>query len=218
MPQGLQALLALLVLLPGFVSARLVRMMSARSQQTELERVTEALIFSFFISVVYIALFGVSLPLEWSSTISAVGVQHFAVVVHRWRVVALGVLSILLGFGWGVVKGRDLLLRLLRYVKLTERTSRESVWNDVFLSLGGSVQIELADGRMLVGWLARYSDTGDERSLFLEQASWIDEDGKTIPIPGSGILLTEKSEIHFVMFLDESTQNAKTTEAPIVRS
>lgn len=200
MPQGVQALLALLILLPGFVSARISRMMSARSQMSELERVTEALIFSFFTYVIYLLLFGPRLPLEWQ--IDATSPARYSFQVFRLRVLFLGVFSVLLGFAWGYVKGHDLLLKLLRKWKMTERTSRESVWNDVFVSLGGTVQVGLKDGTSAIGWLGRYSDTGEERALFLEKASWIAHDGALTQVPGSGLLLTEKSEILYVMFLD----------------
>ena len=192
MPQGLQTLVALLVLLPGFVSARIARSLSAQAQQSELERVIEALIFSFFTYVVYVALFGTSLPIEWLPTFQ----------VHRWRVVFLAIMACGLGVLWGVIRSKDLALRLLRRWKLTERTSRESVWNDVFSSIQGSAQVGLHDGRNLIGWIGRYSDSGGERSIFLESASWVQEDGTLVEIDGKGILLTDKAEIEYVMFLD----------------
>ena len=191
MPQGLQTLVALLVLLPGFVSARIARAISAQAQQSELERVIEALIFSFFTYVVYIALFGTALPIEWAPSFE----------VHRWRVVFLAGMACVLGLIWGIVRSKDLALGFLRKWDLTERTSRESVWNDVFSSLQGTAQIGLHDGRNLIGWVGRYSDSGDERSLFLERASWVKDDGSLVPIDGEGILLTDKAEIEYVMFL-----------------
>jgi hypothetical protein len=191
-PQGLQTLVALLVLLPGFVSARIARSLSAQAQQSELERVIEALIFSFFTYVVYVALFGTSLPIEWLPTFQ----------VHRWRVVFLAIMACGLGVLWGVIRSKDLALQLLRRWKLTERTSRESVWNDVFSSIQGSAQVGLQDGRNLIGWIGRYSDSGGERSIFLESASWVQEDGSLVEIDGKGILLTDKAEIEYVMFLD----------------
>jgi hypothetical protein len=193
MPQGLQTLVALLVLLPGFVSARIVRALSAQGQQSELERITEALIFSFINYVIYIACFGSSLPIEWSP----------AFQVHRWRVLFLLIMACVLGTFWGVVRSKDLAMRLLRAFGITERTSRESIWNDVFSTISGTAQVGLKDGRNLIGWIGRYSDSGGERSLFLESASWIAEDGSTVEIGGKGILLTEKSEIEYVMFLDD---------------
>ena len=134
MPQGIQTILALFVLLPGFVSARIAKALSAQSAQSELERITEALIFSFFTYVIYIAFFGTKLPIEWQP----------AFHIHRWRVVFLAVMACLLGLGWGVVRSKDAALGLLRRLKLTDRTSRESVWNDVFASLGrgGASRIE----------------------------------------------------------------------------
>jgi hypothetical protein len=194
-PQGLQTLVALLVLLPGFVSARIARSMSAQGQQSELERVIEALIFSFFTYVVYVAIFGARLPIEWVPVFQ----------VHRWRVVFLAVTACGLGLAWGAVQSKDLALKWLRGMRLTDRTSRDSVWNDVFSRLGGSAQVGLHDGRNLIGWIGRYSDSGGERSLFVEQASWVKEDGSLVGIPGKGVLLTEKSEIEYVMFLDDVT-------------
>jgi protein involved in temperature-dependent protein secretion len=98
---------------------------------------------------------------------------------------------------------KDLALRLLRIWGLTERTSRESIWNDVFSSISGTAQVGLKDGRNIIGWISRYSDSGDERSLFLESAYWVDENGSTIAINGKGILLTDRSEIEYVMFLND---------------
>jgi hypothetical protein len=200
MPQGLQTLIALLVLLPGFVSARIVRALSAQGQQSELERVTEALIFSFINYVLYIACFGSSLPIEWTP----------AFQVHRWRVLFLLLMACGLGTLWGVIRSKDLALRMLRTWGLTERTSRESIWNDVFSTLSGTAQIGLKDGRNLIGWIGRYSDSGGERSLFLESAYWIDEDGATVEIGGKGILLTEKADIEYVMFLDDTKAASET--------
>jgi hypothetical protein len=191
-PQGLQTLVALLILLPGFVSARISRSLSAQAQQSELERVIEALIFSFFTYVIYVVVFGTRLPIEWLPSFQ----------VHRWRVVFLAVMACALGVLWGIIRSKDLALRWLRALKLTERTSRESVWNDVFSSLGGTAQVGLHDGRNLIGWVGRYSDSGGERSLFIESASWVQEDGSLVEVGGKGILLTEKAEIEYVMFLD----------------
>ncbi len=203
MLQGLQAVLALLVLLPGFVSARVMRMMSARSQQTELERIIEALLFSFFTYICYFAIFGPKLPLEWSAgTINSVAPSNLA--VHRSRLLSLVLIALVLGFGWGYVRGHDLLLKLLRRWRLTQRSSRESVWTDVVLNFRGNVHVGLGDGRSVIGWLEQYAESGEERTVFLAQAAWVEEVGATTEVPGAGLmLLTERSEIKDVMFLDK---------------
>ena len=74
-----------------------------------------------------------------------------------------------------------------------ERTTRNSIWNDIFgreTDDNQPVQVELADGRDALGILLYYSDTSEEGSENLKDASWVDSSGQTIPIPGPGILLT----------------------------
>ncbi len=216
MPSGLQALLALFLLLPGFVSSRITRMLTARSQQSDLERVIQALMHSFLIYIIYLGVFGANLPIDWvpSGVGSAV---HFQIVVHRSRILTLGALSLCLGLLWGFIKGYDVHMRALRWLGVTERTSRESVWNDVLVTQSGIVQVGLGDGRVALGILDRYSDTGDEGSLFLSGASWVSEDNSLVPIAGPGLLLTKSSDIKFIMFLDQ-TQDATDSESHSVAS
>ena len=200
MPSGLQALLALLLLLPGFVIAR---MLNARAQQSDLERIIQALIHSFIIYVIYLGVFGFSLPIDWVPVTSSDHLLHFSIVIYRWRIILLGVLSVGFGCIWGYIKSRDWPMQALRKWGLTERTLRESVWNDVLLTQSGTVQVGLGDGRIAIGTLSRYSDTGEEGSLFLSNAAWVRElDNSLVPIPGPGLLLTKSSDIQFIMFLD----------------
>ena len=160
MLQGLQAVLALLVLLPGFLSARVVRMMSARSQQTELERIIEALISSFFTYIFFIFIFGSQLPIECSATAASNGATPYNFSVHRARLLSPVLIALLLGFVWGYIRGHDLLLKLLRKCGLTQHSSREFVWSDVFLNFRGNVQVGLGEGRSVVGWLEQYAEAG----------------------------------------------------------
>ena len=211
MLQGFQALLALLVLLPGFVSARIARSISAPAAQTDVERILDALIFSFFIYILYLFLFGGTMPLEWSATVDAAKAAHYSLQVHYRRLTFLCFTPVLLGLFWGSLQHRDTVLALLRKWHLTDRTNAVSVWNDALKGHGGSVQVGLADGREVVGWLQQYSDADDERSLFLAKVAWVKEDGSRTMIPGPGILLTDKSEIRYIMFLDEE-QDEQTKE------
>ena len=90
---------------------------------------------------------------------------------------------------------------------LTERTTRNSIWNDILEREAidnQPVQVELADGRNVLGVLLYYSDSSEEGSVYLTHASWVDSEGKTIPIPGPGILLTSKSGIRCVVFSAQS--------------
>jgi Family of unknown function (DUF6338) len=183
-PQGMQALAVLLVLLPGFFSAKIVQTLCVRSKQSELDKVVEALLFSLFTYILFALTLGVELPL-------------------------LILYSLILGFAWGWVINHDALLKWLRRLGFTQRSRRVSAWSDIFHILGGTVQIGLKDGRMAEGWLRCYSDEAEDAALFLESASWIDENGKIYPVDGPGILFTKESEIQFVIFLRDNPPDGR---------
>lgn len=202
MPQGVQALAVLLILLPGFFSSKIVQMLCARPKQSELDKVVEALLFSFFTYLFFALTLGAELPLSWSGKTDSAGIHYF-VEIHRWRLALLALYASVLGFSWGWITNHDALLRWLRKGGFTQRSSRISVWNDIFHLLGGTVQIGLKDGRMAKGWLRCYSDEGEDSSFFLEAASWISADGNEYRVDGPGVLLTKECEVQFVIFLDD---------------
>ena len=97
-------------------------------------------------------------------------------------------------------------MRVLRWMNVTERTARKTIWNDAFQEVGGMVQVGLSGDRKILGWLRYYSDEADDSSMFLESASWLTKntDGMETEqrIDGPGILLTKESGIEYVMFLN----------------
>jgi hypothetical protein len=54
-----EMLTVLLVLLPGFLCAKLIRWLCPRPQQTEMEKVVDALLYSFVIYAIFVLIFGV---------------------------------------------------------------------------------------------------------------------------------------------------------------
>jgi hypothetical protein len=212
MPQGLQAFAILLLLLPGFLSARILQMLCARPKQSELDKVVEALLFSFVGYLLLAATTGADLPLSWS-TISDHSGTHYFLQIHRARLALLAFNALLLGFGWAWIINHDTLLGWLRRGRFTQRTSRISVWNDIFHTLGGTIQVGLKDGRMARGWLRCYSDEAKDSTFFLEAAAWIGPDGEEYPVDGPGILFTKESGIQFVIFLrDRLPESLDTTQ------
>jgi small nuclear ribonucleoprotein (snRNP)-like protein len=102
--------------------------------------------------------------------------------------------------------------RLFRALNLTERTTLNSIWNDIFereAIQNQPVQVELADGRNILGVLSYYSDAVEESSLYLTQASWVDAKGEETPILGPGILLTKNSGIRSISLLDPLQEEGK---------
>jgi len=204
MPEKMEALGVLLVLLPGFACAYVVQMLAVRRKQTELDKVVEALLFSLILYVATLPFFGSTFPLH-SQTTQSSGFDIGKIVVDWPHLAVLAAGSLLLGLLYATSINRDWHMRLFRWIGITERTARSTLWNDVFQETGGYVQVGLCDNRCVLGWLHDYADDPEESSLFLEQASWVvqNEDGgdEEIEIEGPGILLTKEIEIEYVIFL-----------------
>ncbi len=191
---------ALLILLPGFLCARIVQGLCTNRDQSELDKLVQALLYSFLTYVIF-AILPVSAPLvlQVQSTGES---KYYSIETRATSLVVLAAIAVGLSLLIAVLENNDLLFRPLRWMRITQRTARSSVWNDVFHLLNGYVQVELLDGRNLLGWLRLYSDSPDESSLFLEDASWLDRENNTVKIDGPGIFLTKESGIRTIMFLN----------------
>jgi Family of unknown function (DUF6338) len=209
MPEHLsyEALAVLLVLLPGFVTAEVVRTLSARPKRTEFDKVIEALCYSLVDYASFVALGG-KFPLSVISE-STGNQQHFSIVLQRGPLVGLILLAIGVALTVAFGMQHDFPLGLMRKFGFTQRTFHASVWSDTFHTFGGYVQVELADGRIIIGWLRFFSDTADASSMFLEDAAWLREDGESFPIDGPGVLLTKDSGIRAVLFLNPDPSSSE---------
>jgi hypothetical protein len=207
MPEKVEALGILLILLPGFAAAYLVQLLAARRKQAELDKIIEALLLSLILYLVTLPFFRYSLPIAWQSDVGGRGdsSQIFIVWPH---LLALAILALVLGTLYSASINHDWLIAPFKWLKITERSSRSSVWNDVFSDLQGFVQVGLSGGRSVIGWIRNYSDEDDTQVLFLEDAAWVDDKGNETPIRGAGILLSKDSGIEYVMFLDAPVESA----------
>lgn len=201
MPATVLALQIFLILLPGFSAAYIVQGLATRRSQSDLERIIEALVFSFIIYVCYIPLNSGHLPFHIIDDPAGKGSETVL-----WQPAQLGYLVVVtFAFAMAVVAyihfdGNAIFRRL----HLTERTTRNSIWNDILESetvKEQPVQVELANGRNVQGVLLYYSDAAEDASVYLTQASWIAESGARVPIPGPGILLTKGSGIQSISLL-----------------
>jgi hypothetical protein len=209
MPDKAEALGILLILLPGFASAYLVQLLAARRKQSEFDKVIEALIFSLVLYLFTLPFFGYSLPIAWHSG----DVKHpdaWQIFIVWPHLLTLAILAVVMGALYAHSINHNWLTAPFRWFKISERSARSSVWNDVFSDLKGIVQVELSDGRSVIGWIRKYSDEDDADALFLDEAAWIDSDGKEVPIHGPGILLTKNLGIKYVMFLDSDVGDTAT--------
>ena len=203
MPTTVVALQILLILLPGFSAAYFVQLLAIRAKQTDLEKIIEALLFSFLIYVSYSLICHGCMPVTITQSTQG-GTLRF----HRVSLIWLTGLTLFFALAMILYVNKDG-ARWLRKIGLTERTSRNSIWNDTFQDIqqkvdpdaGSIVQVQLEDGRSLMGVVKFYSDTPEECSVFLQNAQWEGADGP-VPVPGPGILLTRNAKITSVSFLD----------------
>jgi hypothetical protein len=205
MPDRVEVLGVLLVLLPGFACAYIVQFLAVRRKQSELDKVVEALIFSLTLYLFTLPFFGYTLPLSWGP----LDVEHpnvYQIFINWKHLVCLTAASVVFAVVYSANINRDWVMSALRWMRVTERTARKTIWNDAFQEAGGMVQVGFSGERKILGWLRYYSDEAEDSSLFLESASWLttqaDGTESEQPIDGPGILLTRDSGIEYVMFLN----------------
>lgn len=196
-----EAIAVLVILLPGFLAASIKQRLAVNREQSELDKIIEALLYSFVTYVLFIA-FARKLPVGFRMETKGETTSYFMEPPDVRRLVLLLIIPLVLGVVMSFVTNNDLLGRLFRWMRVSRRTWRDSIWSDVFYNFGEAVQVELTDGRCVMGWLKYFSDTPDGASLFLERAAWVGPDLTLIEIKGPGILLTKESGIRSATFLD----------------
>jgi hypothetical protein len=210
---SLGAVAVLVVLLPGFFAARLVQSLTNRKKQSDFDKVVEALVYSFVVYVLY-SLWGFGLPIEWSLWRDPTGIDHYLVNLHSNELLGIGGISLVLALLLAAVGNHDLSGKFFRFLSITRNTARPTIWSDAFHEYQGFVQVELKDGRHVIGWVLRYSGDPEQSTLFLSHAHWHDVDYGNVPIPGKGILLTKSTGIKYVMFLDTPKKAEPTANLP----
>lgn len=205
-----EALVVLVVLLPGFLAARLEQRLTVNPDQNEFDKTVEALIYSFFIYLIFTLIdntFPIALRLK--NTEGSPESYTYSLVTSPFHLALLPLIAVALSVIVSCATNRDWFGRFFRWIGVTKRTWRPAVWNDVFHSQGGVVQVELADHRSVIGWLKYYSDRPENASLFLEKAYWVGQNSEMIPIAGPGILLTAQCGIRSIMFLNSTLSESK---------
>jgi hypothetical protein len=207
MPTSVIALQILLILLPGFAAAYLVQMLALRGPQTDFDKVIESCLYSVLIYSCFVMFTHGWLPFD---IIAAKPPATEATIFwHRKALLGIAGITVVIALLAAVYVNYDG-NRIFRRLRITERTARRSIWNDIFQGEASDnqlVQVELDGNRSLMGVLTYYSDAAEDCSLFLEQARWIAADGSIEPVPGLGVLLTKSSNIKSISFLDEAPED-----------
>lgn len=147
---GFETLAVLLVLLPGFLAAGIIHTLCVRTKQTEFDKLIEALVYSFIAYAAFVAIFHrfpLQAPEEGPQNVAA----YYLSSLHPSDVLFLLALGTATGVLVGASITNDFHGKVFRALRLTNRTSRPSIWLDVFSEVTDYVQVEFQDGRSLIG-------------------------------------------------------------------
>jgi hypothetical protein len=211
----LQDLIPILVfLLPGFVSSGIVSLMVVRKPQEVFSRVVEAVIFT----AMNLAVFFIAKAILSRIAVLNVTFKHFLTVdSHRFftagNLTMLGLCAVGIGLVWSFEANNQWLFRIFRWAKITDKSTKPSIWVDVFIEQRDCYAVvHLKDGRRLIGWVSRFSEDAADRALFLEQASWLTDDGNLVNNPRINVLVDRETEISFIEFVKPRKEPATRPE------
>lgn len=200
----IQALQVLTYLVPGFVASMILDALVVRQKRNDLAKVIEALAFTLVIFAIT-AIAGKS-PIDISISGDKI-IYQYEPSGYIWLLLVTVGLPIVLSY----LITHDLHMGLARALRMSKKTSRATVWVDVFYDLNDYITINFKDERRLVGWPRYFSHDPESQYIFLEDASWIvlekNGDGEEIEvyqdIKGQGILVTANMEIESIEVMQE---------------
>ena len=194
-----QALMFLSFLLPGFLCMAILDILIPALKRDNLHRIINALIFSLIIYVTYELIFENQPVLLIEKTVG--GEKQYEISFTGPSIIFLLLIAIIIPIIISASVKYDAHMKFFRWLKVTDRTSRTNVWFDVFTDIKSHVIINFEDGRRLYGWPEYYSDDPNEKSLFLCQAAWIDDDNNLLYLDNRGILITPNEKIDTIEFV-----------------
>lgn len=187
----------LMLLIPGLISMRILETIRRKEIESAVNKLIESFIFSFLI---YIA---VAFIYKWEPIAKAekVGNEITYSICTDYFLLAITLgLSVLFPLVLGAVVHNDYHMVVLRFLRVTNRTSRDTAWDDVFTNHVRFLTIHLKDGRRVTGWPEYYSNSPDEGFIYLSQASWINSDNKYFDTESHGLLIN-RDEMELIEFM-----------------
>ncbi|PYL05693.1 MAG: hypothetical protein DME33_15845 [Verrucomicrobia bacterium] len=184
----------LLFLLPGLVTAGVVNALVVRKPKDAFDKVIEALIFTMFNLTLFVI---VRWLLELIPKIQFARDNFYTV----GNISLMTACSITVALVTAAEMNNEWLLQKLRDWRITRKTAKPSTWIET-LAQSQRFVVHLTDGRRVYGWPTFYSDTPEERAIYLESASWLGDDNAALNDPLISILLDKESGIKLIEFVE----------------
>jgi hypothetical protein len=181
-------------LLPGFLAAWVLYGLTSNPKPGQFERVIEALIFTFFIHVMIPVVRGI---LEF------LGKNLYS--IRPWDATSENICKLMLAISIGVFlavyTNNDGAHKWLRKLGITTRNSFPSEWVGVFSRKITYIVLHLKDGRRLYGWPREWPNQHDKGHFYIQEPSWILQDGSQITLENVDGLLVSSSAVEWVEFM-----------------
>ncbi len=176
-------------LLPGFVSAAIVYILTPATRPAPFERVVQALIYTIVVQALVVA---ARVALLWIGRYKAVGI---------WTTDGALMWSLLLALGLGLASAwsdnSDAVHSLLRKAKITHQTSFSSEWYGAFAQNRGYVVLHLAGQRRLYGWAVEWPSSPERGHFVMAQAEWLTPEGR-VELTGVRHILVRAVDVEIV--------------------
>ena len=177
-------------LLPGFITSFLFYSLTSFPKKSEFEAVVIALIYTVIIKAIVegLAVLGV---IDERSELS--------------KIICAILSALFIGIVWAFLYNNDIIHKLLRKIKVTQKSSYPSEWYGAFVETKTYIILHLKDQRRILGWPAQRPNHPDKGHFVLENAEWlsVDESGgtKSIPLKGVDKILINANNVDMVEFV-----------------
>jgi ABC-type multidrug transport system fused ATPase/permease subunit len=192
-------ILLLQYLLPGFIAAWVFYSFTSYPKPSQFERVVEALIFTIIIQAV---LFLLKVILIFAGHLYTFGVWN-EVSQIVWSVC----FAILMGLVLSYFSNNDKLHKFFRSIRITQQTSYASEWFHAFKENVTYVVLHFEDGRRIYGWPLEWPDKPNSGHFLITDASWLDAEGKEIPMAGVDKILVDAKQVRWVEFMKKTWED-----------
>jgi hypothetical protein len=202
MPTTIIALKILLLLLPGFLTLWIQESLGEKKERYQIDKIALIFLYDIFIFGIYLG----TLKLIPSIKPFILDIQEKNIDIIRlsfYSLILFLIISILLGILFALFNIYSWHYILLRKLKITYKTGRSTVWNDVFYERQGYyVIVHLEEGIRIFGWASDFSTDPGPKYLFISDAKYLGTSTKKdVEIKGPGILITNESKIKYIEFL-----------------
>lgn len=182
-------------LLPGLLAAWVFYGLTSHVKPSQLERVIQALIFTFLVQAV--------LPVvRWS--LELIGMWFS---IRPWdsgsETLALAVIAVMVGASLAYLTNKDSFHRWIRAKGFTTRASYPSEWHGVLSERQSHVVLHLTDERRLSGYPQVWPSEPDKGHFFIIQPGWLSESGEHQLLCGIEGLLINTKDVKWVEFIDQ---------------